>query len=156
MKLLFSLLISNITWGSICACVYTHIHIFAMNNAMFCGLGLQLDFIAWEEWLFLVKFILHGQTKFLLVLVYLLLTNYHKLQWLKTTWIYFIVSVILESRHGLVGSCAKSLTFWIQVINQATISSETWGPLPNSDCWWNLFSYDSVAEALFSLLAVFG
>lgn len=49
MKLLFSLLISNITWGSICACVYTHIHIFAMNNAMFCGLGLQLDFIAWEE-----------------------------------------------------------------------------------------------------------
>lgn len=37
-----------------------------------------------------------------------------------------------ESRHGLAGSYAKGSPVLIQVINQAVISSENWGPLRNS------------------------
>ena len=101
MKFLFSFSSISITWGLI----YIFFS-FAMNDAMFCELLQIYNQISLNEKndysqlnLFCID-----QIKFLCVLVFLLFINYHKLQWLKTTWIYcFIVSVSQESRHGLAG-----------------------------------------------------
>lgn len=86
---------------------YLGLHIFfpfAMNDAMFCELLQIYNQISLNEnndYSQLNLFCI-DQIKFLCVLVFLLFINYHKLQWLKTTWIYhFIVSVSQESRHGL-------------------------------------------------------
>lgn len=99
MKFLFSFSIISITWDFI-------FFSFAMNDVIFCELLQICNLILLNEKndysqlnLFCID-----QTKFLCVLVFLLFINCHKLQWLKTTWIYsFIVSVGQESRHGLSG-----------------------------------------------------
>lgn len=128
-KTLAFLLTNNITWGSktffICREWY---------QILWAVVNLQPDFIKWEEWVFSVKFILPGSNHIPIGISFLLLlTNCHKLPWLKTTQIYyFIFSVGQESRHELVGSFAEGLTVLIQGVNKAVTSSEARGPLPNS------------------------
>lgn len=79
--------------------------LFVMNDVMFCELLQICNLILLNEKNYSqLNLFCIDQTKFLCVLVFLLFINYHKLQWLKTIWIYcFIVSVGQESRHGLSG-----------------------------------------------------
>lgn len=87
MKLLFSFLISNITWGSI---IFFICH--EGYHALWTIISLQPDFIKQEEWLFSVKCILQGSSQIPFGINFLLLlTNCHKFQWLKTAQIYYFI-----------------------------------------------------------------
>ena len=106
--------------------------LFVMNDVMFCELLQICNLILLNEKNYSqLNLFCIDQTKFLCVLVFLLFINCHKLQWLKTIWIYcFIVSVGQESRHGLSGPPNLNSSY-----HQAVISSETWASLQIYRLW---------------------